>query len=100
VEQDPVISEEEVSLLLVELSYGLANHPAFEFSYLPRAADEIVDKYFWCRRNAPEDIAQIFGDADVATLPARVRRLSPRGRTELLDAVVRAGGGTRRHPWR
>lgn len=98
-EPDPTITDEEVSLLLTRLSYGLANQATIEFSYLPRAADELVTEYRWSLRHAPEDLPQMFGEADVVSLPARVRRLSPRGRADLLDAVIRMAGGTRPRGW-
>lgn len=93
-QQDPAISDQEVALLFAKLPYGLANLASIEFSYLPRAADDVATDHFSCQRHAPEDLARFEG-ADALTLPARVRRLTPRGRTELLDRVVRLGDGTR-----
>jgi hypothetical protein len=83
-------------LLWLKLPHGLANHPLLTFEAVARRADEILEEYEWCLRNAPEDIPQIFRDSDPPTLAARLQQLTPRGRTELLDEITRRAGGSQR----
>jgi hypothetical protein len=91
-EAEPPITDAEVDLLFVKLPYGMANHPGLTFEAVVERAYEIVDDFRWCLRHAPEDILQIFGDGDPPTLPARLQRLTPRARTELLDELIRRAG--------
>jgi len=93
---DPVIASAEVDLLLTRLSYGHVNHPLLSFDVLEAKAQMVAEDYRECERLAPEDLEQMFRDSDPLSLPDRLAALSPAGRKDLLNEVIRRGGGSRR----